>query len=104
MRAHLHVRHRFRCPIAGDRRRMEPIVTEIPRETRVLDAVVSLVDSLLDDFDIVDLLTELTERCADLLDVAAAGFLLADPLGQLRLLAATSNQTRELELFQLPAE
>jgi len=39
---------------------MEPIVTEIPRETRVLDAVVSLVDSLLDDYDVVDLLTELT--------------------------------------------
>ena len=79
-------------------------MTDTPRETRVLDAVVSLVDSLLDDFDIVELLTELTERCADLLDVAAAGFLLADPLGQLRLLAATSNQTHELELFQLQAD
>jgi hypothetical protein len=79
-------------------------VSDIPRETRVLDAVVSLVDNLLDDFDVFDLLTELTERCADLLDVAAAGFLLADPLGQLRLLAATSEQTHELELFQLQAE
>ncbi len=79
-------------------------VTDTPREARVLDAVVSLVDKLLDDFDVVDLLTELTERCADLLDVAAAAFLLADPLGQLRLLAATSNQTRELELFQLQAD
>jgi hypothetical protein len=79
-------------------------VSDIPRETRVLDAVVSLVDNLLDDFDVFDLLTELTERCADLLDVAAAGFLLADPLGQLRLLAATSEQTHELELFQLQAD
>jgi GAF domain/ANTAR domain len=79
-------------------------MTDTPRETRVLDAVVSLVDSLLDDFDIVELLTELTERCADLLDIAAAGFLLADPLGQLRLLAATSKQTWELELFQLQAD
>ena len=79
-------------------------VTETPRETRVLDAVVSLVDSLLDDFDVVDLLTELTERCAELLDVAAAGFLLADPLDQLRLLAATTEQARELELFQLQAD
>jgi GAF domain-containing protein len=79
-------------------------VTDTPRETRVLDAVVSLVDKLLDDFDVVDLLTELTERSADLLDIAAAGFLLADPLGQLRLLAATSMQTRELELFQLQAD
>ena len=79
-------------------------MTETPRETRVLDAVVSLVDSLLDDFDVVDLLTELTERCAELLDVAAAGFLLADPLDQLRLLAATTEQARELELFQLQAD
>ena len=79
-------------------------MTDTPRETRVLDAVVSLVDSLLYDFDVVDLLTELTERCAQLLDVESAGFLLADPLNRLRLLAATSEQTRELELFQLQAD
>jgi GAF domain-containing protein len=79
-------------------------MTETPRETRVLDAVVSLVDTLLEDFDVVDLLTELTERCAQLLDIDAAGFLLADPLGQLRLLAATTEQARELELFQLQAD
>ena len=79
-------------------------MTETPRETRVLDAVVFLVDTLLEDFDVVDLLTELTERCAQLLDIAAAGFLLADPLGQLRLLAATTEQARELELFQLQAD
>ena len=83
---------------------MEGKVTDTPRETRVLDAVVSLVDSLLDDFDVVDLLTELTERCAELLDVASAGLLLADPLQQLRLLAATSEQARDLELFQLQAD
>ena len=79
-------------------------MTETPRETRVLDAVVSLVDTLLEDFDVVDLLTELTEHCAQLLDVAAAGFLLADPLDQLRLLAATTEQARELELFQLQSD
>jgi hypothetical protein len=79
-------------------------VADSPRETRVLDAVVSLVDSLLDDFDMLDLLTELTERCAELLDISAAGFLLADPLNRLRLLAATSEEARELELFQLQAD
>jgi GAF domain-containing protein len=79
-------------------------MTETPRETRVLDAVVSLVDTLLEDFDVVDLLTELTEQCAQLLDVAAAGFLLADPLDQLRLLAATTEQAREMELFQLQSD
>ena len=83
---------------------MEPIVTELPRETRVLDAVVSLVDSLLDDFDVVDLLTELTEQCAQLLDVAAAGLLLATPRRQLQLMAATSEKIHDLELFQLQAD
>ena len=48
-------------------------MSETPRETRVLNAVVSLVDSLLDDFDVVDLLTGLTKRCAELLDIEAAG-------------------------------
>jgi hypothetical protein len=84
--------------------RKEATVPDTPRETRVLDAVVSLVDSLLDDFDVVELLTVLTERCAELLDIEAAAFLLADPLRQLRLLAATSEQVRELELFQLQAD
>ncbi len=84
--------------------RKEPTVTGNPRETRVLSAVVSLVDSLLDDFDVVDLSTELTERCAELLDVAAAGFLLADPLQKLHLLAATSEKAHDLELFQLQAD
>ena len=79
-------------------------MTDIPRESQVLDAVVTVVDSLLDDLDVVDLLTDLTARCAQLLDVEAAGVLLADPLQQLRLLAATSEQARELELFQLQSD
>ncbi|GAB3217069.1 GAF and ANTAR domain-containing protein [Mycolicibacterium hippocampi] len=79
-------------------------MTDTPRETQVLDAVVTLVDSVLVDFDVMDLLTELTERCAHLLDVAAAGFLLADPFDRLHLLAATTKQARDLELFQLQAD
>jgi transcriptional regulator with GAF, ATPase, and Fis domain len=79
-------------------------MTDTPRETRVLDAVVSLVDSLLDDFDSVELLTDLTERCAELLDIEAAGLLLADANEHLHLMAATTEQSRELELFQLQAD
>jgi GAF domain/ANTAR domain len=74
------------------------------REARVLSAVVALVDSLLDDFDVIELLTELTERCAQLLDIESAGLLLADPRRQLHLMAATSDRTEELELFQLQAD
>jgi GAF domain-containing protein len=79
-------------------------MTDPPRESRVLDAVVSLVDNLLDDFDVVDLLTELTERCTELLDIEAAGLLLADPHENLHLLAATSEKAHDLELFQIQAD
>lgn len=79
-------------------------MTETSRETKVLDAVVSLVDSLLADFDVMDLLTELTERCAQLVGVEATGFLLADPFDQLHVLAATTKQARELEVLQLQAQ
>jgi GAF domain-containing protein len=80
------------------------VVVNGDREARVLDAVVTLVDSLLHDFDVIDLLTELTERCAELLDVAAAALLLADPRRHLHLMAATSDRAEELELFQLQAD
>lgn len=79
-------------------------MADTPGETHVLDAVVSLVDSLLDSFDVVDLLNELTERCATLFDVSAAGLLLADPLENLHLLAGTSDKARDLELFQIQAD
>ncbi|MGQ9351453.1 GAF and ANTAR domain-containing protein [Mycolicibacterium gilvum] len=79
-------------------------MTEHERQTQVLDVVGSFVDRLLVDFDVVDLLTELTESCAELLDVAAAGFLLADAFGKLSLLAATTEQARDLEVLQLQAE
>jgi hypothetical protein len=71
------------------------------REPEVVDAFVSLTDSLLDDFDAVDLLTRLTGECARLLDVTSAGLLLADARGELHVLAATSDEMQELELFQI---
>ena len=79
-------------------------MTNPGREAQVLNAVVSLVDSLLDDFDVVELLTDLTEQCAQLLDVASAGLLLAGPNRQLHLMAATSERTHDLELFQLQSD
>lgn len=79
-------------------------MTDNSRETRVLGAVVTLVDSLLEDFDIVELLTDLTEQCAQLLDVAAAGLLLAGPRHDLQFMAATSPESRHLEMIQLQAE
>ena len=52
-------------------------------------------------FDVIDFLHVLTDRSMQLLDVSAAGLLLADPRGELRVVAASSETARLLELFQL---
>lgn len=71
------------------------------RERLVTDAFVSVADSLVEPFDVVELLNGLTEKCARLLDVASSGLLLADGAGVLHVVAASSEETRSLELFQL---
>jgi GAF domain-containing protein len=74
------------------------------REHAIIRSFMALSDSLVDDFDVLDVVTRLTQDCARLLDVAAAGLLLADARGELHLLAATSEQARSLEVFQLQRE
>jgi transcriptional regulator with GAF, ATPase, and Fis domain len=64
-------------------------------------AFVELADTLVDDFDVVDFLHQVTARCAQVLEVAAAGVLLTDQRGALRVVAASTEQTRLLELLQL---
>jgi hypothetical protein len=43
----------------------------------------------------------LTDRCVDVLDVSAAGIMLASPAGDLRVMASSSEEMRLLELFEL---
>jgi GAF domain-containing protein len=74
------------------------------REQRLTETFVELADSLVDGFDVVDLMVLLTERCVELLDATAAGLLLADPTGHLRLIAATSEASELVELFQVQNE
>ncbi len=62
---------------------------------------VELTDTLVAGFDVIDFLHLLTDRSVQLLDVSAAGLLLADPRGELRVVAASSQAARLLELFQL---
>jgi GAF domain-containing protein len=68
------------------------------------ETFVELTDTMISDFDVIDFLHVLTGRSAELLDVAAAGLLLADPRGELRVVAASSEAARVLELFQLQAD
>ena len=65
---------------------------------------VELTDTLVVGFDVIDFLHVLTDRSAQLLDVSAAGLLLADPRGELRVVAASSEAARLLELFQLQSD
>jgi len=62
---------------------------------------VELVETLVGDFDVIDVLTSLTSRCVELLDVAAAGILLADDQQRLRVIGASTEQIGLLELFQI---
>lgn len=74
------------------------------REAELAGAFVTLADTLVDDYDIVDLLGRLANYSVDLLNASAAGLLLEDQRGAIRVLAASTEQTRLLELFQLQAD
>ena len=74
------------------------------REAMLARTLVELADTLVADFDVVELLTLLADRCVDVLDVGAAGLMLAAPDGDLRVMASSSETMRVLELFELQAE
>jgi GAF domain-containing protein len=76
----------------------------LTREERLTGTFVELADSLVDRFDIVDLLTLLAERSVEIFDVDAAGLLMSDTRGELRLMAATSEAIELVELMQLQAD
>lgn len=73
------------------------------REDQLLQTVATLADSLVDDFDVVDLLQLLVEHCADLFDAVAAGILLVDGNGQLEVIVSTSERSEFVEMMQLRA-
>ncbi len=74
------------------------------READVVRSLVEMADTLVDDYDIVDLLTVLADRCVKLVGVSAAGVMLASPEGSLGLVASSSEAMRLLELFELQAQ
>jgi transcriptional regulator with GAF, ATPase, and Fis domain len=83
--------------------RNRPEVSDVV-EVQLTDVFIEMADTLVADFDMIDFLHLLTERCVQLLDVSATGLLLTDQRGALRVTAASTEQTRLLELFQLQVD
>lgn len=73
------------------------------REPALVDAFVALADSLVDDYDVIDLLHRLVETSTQLLAADAAGILLSDGRGRLQVMAYSTEGVRLLELLQLQA-
>ena len=71
------------------------------RERRLAEVFVELADTLVEEFDVVDFLQTLIERCVELVDTDAAGLMLDDQRGNLRVVAYTDESARLLELFEL---
>lgn len=71
------------------------------RERQLADVFVTLADTLVADFDVLEVLDVLVRACVDTLGSTAAGLLLGDQRGQLRVMAASAESSRLLEVFQI---
>jgi GAF domain-containing protein len=68
---------------------------------RLARVFVEVSDTLVDDFDLIEFLQVLALRTAELASASVVGIVLADPYGQLQFMAASQEDARLLELFQL---
>lgn len=73
------------------------------RTSELAEMFVECADTLVAGFDLVEFLLRLCDRCVRLLEVDAVGLLLADPQGRLQVMAASTHDARQLELYQLQA-
>ena len=74
---------------------------DVAREAVLARAFVRLADTLASDFDIVDFLHGLSEDSVEILRASAAGVMLVDARGGLRLIASSDERMRLLELFEI---
>lgn len=71
------------------------------REKELVETFVELADTLVADYDIVDMLHRLVARCARTLDAADAGILLPNSGNKLEVIASTSERSHLIGLLQL---
>lgn len=87
----------------------EPCVTtlkgmDVTREQRLAEAFVESADTVIDDFDVLEFLHTLAERCVQLLDVDVAGLMLADHEGKMHASAASADNADLMGLLELQAD
>lgn len=71
---------------------------------RLAEVFVALADTLVDDYDVVELMERLTQACVDLLGATAAGLLIIDLRGSLRVMASSSEQMHVLDVLQVQTD
>lgn len=73
----------------------------LSREKKIVSTFVTLADSLVVGFDVIELLQTLVDTCTEVLEVSAAGLMLADDEGNLGVVASTSEAGHLVDLIQL---
>lgn len=76
-------------------------MTDVNRERRLITALTTLADTLVADYDIVDLMQTLVEKCDGLLGARSTGLLLANPSGDLEMIATSNSACRNAERAQV---
>jgi GAF domain-containing protein len=79
-------------------------VEQHSRERALAEAFVSLADTLVVGYDVIDLLVRLSSDCVALLPVEAAGLLLSDQRGALQVVSASGEEVHLMELFQVQTQ
>lgn len=74
------------------------------REVLLAQTFVEVADTLVDEFDVVDFLSTLATRCAELFDTVEAGLMIADAPGAVQVVASSSHEMHLLELFEVQHE
>jgi GAF domain-containing protein len=71
---------------------------------RLARVFVEVADTLVDEFDLIEFFQMLTTRTAELLDTSPVGLLIANQRGRLEFMAASDENVRLLELFQVQTQ
>jgi GAF domain-containing protein len=73
------------------------------REARLVETFVTLTDSLVADYDVVEVLQTLVDRAVELFDAAGGAIHLFDKRRELHVVASTSERSDFIGLMQLDA-